>query len=157
MEKKEVKLTKEGLELVTVLNYSNLGEMSGFYDREIFFTGGFSGDLKYLFVCMGYIGGHPRSEDLNNDIDFVILSDKLLNTFDLDNMDVFFVELEGKLNQNNSPYRRIKFISEEHLIAYLEKRIKRTEDRALGDLLSKYKESKKNKKSKKNEAVQTLF
>lgn len=42
MAKKEyVKLNADGLRLVTVLNYSTIAEMNGFYGKEIFFTDGF--------------------------------------------------------------------------------------------------------------------
>ncbi|MDR1182684.1 MAG: hypothetical protein LBL13_11960 [Bacteroidales bacterium] len=143
MKKQNVKLTKEGLNLVTVLCYSNIGEMSGLYDKEVFFTKSFCGDIKYLHQLTGNLGGHPRNENLNEEIDYVILSNAILDAFDLNNLDVFFVELEDKLNRNNSPYRKIKFISEEQLIQYFENRIKLTGDEASNALLAKYKESKK--------------
>jgi hypothetical protein len=141
MKKQKVKLTKEGLELVTALCYSTIGEMSGFYDKEVFFTEGFKGDVKYLYQLTGNLGGHPRYENLNEEVNCIILSNKILDTFD---SNAFFVDLENKLNQNNSPYRRIKFISEDQLIQYFENRIKMTEDESSNVLMKNYKESKKN-------------
>jgi hypothetical protein len=147
MKRQNVKLTKDGLNLVTVLFYNNINERGGLYNKEVFLTKGFSGDTRYLFQLIGNLGGHPRNEDLNEDVNYVILSNDMLNTFDLDKSDDFFIELEEKLNQNNSPYRKMKFISEEQLIQYFENRIKLTDDEASNVLLKKYKESKKTKTS----------
>jgi hypothetical protein len=159
VKKKNVKITKEVLDFVTVLCYSSLGEVSGLYDKEVFFTPGFAGDVKYLYQLTGNLGGHPRDENLDEDVNYVILSNNTLQTFDSDNLDVFFVDLENKLNQNNSPYRRMKFLSEEQLIQYFDLRIKRTNDKSSSDMLARYRDSVEasRKKNKNTNAAQTLF
>ena len=144
MAKKEfVKITPDGLNLLTVLNNSRIAEMNGFYGKEIFFTEGFYGDIQYLFQALGNVGAFARSSDLDIDISFIIISDKIIKKFFENKQDEFIIELENRLNQNNSPYRRMSFISESHLIWYFENRVKLTKDALLDDLIKKYKLSKK--------------
>ena len=144
MAKKElIKITPEGLSLVTVLNYSNIADGSGFYDKEIFLTSGFKGDTQYLFQSFGNVGAHPRSKDLGKDVSFIIISDKYIDLFESGTHVEFIADLENRLNQNNSPYRRMKFISEEQIVWYFEKRAKANKDKLLDDLIKKYKSSKK--------------
>jgi len=144
MAKKEyVKITPEGLNLVTVLNYSSIAEINGFYGKEVFFTENFSGDTQYLFQALGNIGSSARSKDLNIDISYIIISNKILDyLFDCKYVE-FIADLESKMNQDSSPYRRMKYISETHLISYFENRIKLTNDEILKDLIKKYKQSQK--------------
>jgi len=144
MAKKEfVKITSDGLNLVTVLNYSNIADGSGFYGKEIFLTDGFKGDTQYLFQSFGNVGAHPRSRDLDKDISFIIISDKFIDLFESGTQVEFITDLENRLNQNNSPYRRMKFISEEQVVWYFENRAKANNDEILDDLIKKYKSSRK--------------
>jgi len=144
MPKKEyVKITPDGLNLVTVLNYSNIADGSGFYGKEIFLTDGFKGDTQYLFQSLGNVGAHPRNKDLDKEVSFIIISDKFIDLFESGTQVEFITDLENRLNQNNSPYRRMKFISEEQLIWYFENRAKVNNDEILDDLIKKYKSSRK--------------
>ncbi|MFK5282934.1 hypothetical protein ACI3PL_25540, partial [Lacticaseibacillus paracasei] len=80
MAKKQiVKLTPDGLNLVTVLNNSNIAEMNGFYGKEIFLTEGFNSEILCLFQALGYFGAFARNIDLNNEIQFVIVSNQIMN------------------------------------------------------------------------------
>lgn len=146
MAKKEtVSLTFEALHLTTVLHYSTLKEINGFYEKEVFFSPFFSGNVSLLFQALGNLGAFARNEDLNKDIDIVIISNSIINQFEVEPLlpDPFITELENKLNQNNSPYRRIKILSEDHLIWYLENRIKTSNDEVTKKYLDLYKQSRK--------------
>ena len=144
MAKKEfIKITPEGLNLITVLNYSSIADGSGFYGKEIFLTDGFKGDTQYLFQSFGNVGAHPRNKDLDKDVSFIIISDKLIDLFESGIPVDFIADLENRLNQNNSPYRRMKFISEEQVVWYFENRAKANNDEILDDLIKKYKAGKK--------------
>jgi ribosomal protein S6 len=92
---------------------------------------------------VGNLGACARKTNLDIDINIVIISNKIISSFDLNNTDPFIKELEKRLNQDNSPYRRVKFLSEANLIQYFERRLKLTNDATLSELINKYKESKK--------------
>ncbi|NDV46187.1 hypothetical protein D0T49_03915 [Paludibacter sp. 221] len=140
MAKKEyIKITPEGLNLLTILNYGSIEEMNGFYGKEVFLTEGFSGNTDYLFQALGNLGAFARKKDLDKDISVIIIGNDIIDNFN----NSFIQDIEDKLNQNSSPYRRMKYISENHLIWYLENRIKNTNDDLLDDLIKKYKVSKK--------------
>lgn len=146
MAKKEfVKLTPDGLNLVTVLDYSSLTELNTFSGKEIFFTDNFEGNVSILFQAIGNLGAFARSSDFEKDISVVVISNKIIDNFFDGTHHPFIEELENKLNQNNSPYRRIKFISEDQLVWYLENRAKISSSTQMDDMIKKYKESKKNK------------
>jgi hypothetical protein len=144
MAKKEtVKLTPEGLQLTTALHYSSIAEMNGFYGKEVFFTTGFKGNKSYLYQSLGNLGAYARDYDFDKDISLVIISNDIIENYNNGSSHPFIPELEKKLNQNSSPYRRMKFISEDQLIWYIENRIKQTNDEQLAELIKKYKDSKK--------------
>lgn len=144
MAKKQiVKLTPDGLNLVTVLNNSNIAEMNGFYGKEIFFTEGFNSEILCLFQALGNLGAFARNKNLNNEIQFIIVSNQILNNPDSTLAISFRNDFQEKLNQNNSPFRRIKLISEDHLIWYVENRAKITEDKNLDELIKRYKSGNK--------------
>jgi hypothetical protein len=144
MAKKEfIKLTPEGLNLVTVLDYSSMSELNTFSGKEIFFSDKFAGEVSILFQCVGNLGAFARNNNLDKDISVLVISNKIIDDFYENITCDFIADLEGKLNQNNSPYRRIKFISEDHLIWYLENRAKITNSDQLSKLIKSYKDSRK--------------
>jgi hypothetical protein len=144
MSKKQiVKLTPDGLNLVTVLNYSNISEMNGFYNKEVFFTKGFNTEILSLFQAIGNLGGFPSNIDLNNEIQFVIVSNQIMNNHESTISQSFRKDFQDKLNQNNSPYRKIKMITEDQLVWYIENRSKNTEDKNLDELIKRYKSANK--------------
>ncbi len=147
MAKKEyVKLTTEGLHLVTVLNYSTIAEMNGFYGKEIFFTEGFNSEVRCLFQALGNLGGFARQIELNNEISYLVISNYIMEQTDSLMSISFKKDYQEKLNQNSSPFRRIKIITEEQLIWYLENRSKNTSDDQMSELLKRYKSANKNPK-----------
>lgn len=121
-------------------------ELNSLYQREVFFAGKFEGNKSLLFQAIGNYGAYARDADFQKDISLVIISNKVLKDFEEGIIDPFIPELENKLNQNNSPYRRMKFISEDHLVWYIENRINQTKDELTEDLLKKYKDSCKQPK-----------
>lgn len=144
MAKKEfVKITPEGLNLLTVLNFSCIADTGGFYNKEVFFSELFSGDTQYLFQSLGNIGAFARSKDLDSDVSYIIISNGILNEFELNRCHPFILELEDRLNRDSSPYRRIKLLSESQLIWHLEKRANSSSDELLLSLVKKYKNSTK--------------
>jgi hypothetical protein len=68
-----------------------------------------------------------------------------IESLELNGTDPFITEPEERLNQNGSPYRRMKFLSENHLIWNIENRVEITDDGILKNLILKYKESIKQK------------
>jgi hypothetical protein len=144
MAKKEfIKITSEGLNLLTVMTYGAIADTGGFYNREVYFTGGFAGKVSLLWQCLGNLGAYAPANDLDNDIHYVIISNRIMDEPDSELSRNFVSDIEARLNQNNSPYRKIRFITENHLIWYLEYRIKQRNNEQLGDLLKKYKQSRK--------------
>ncbi len=146
MKKELVKITPEGLQLLTVLTNSSMFEGRGFYGKEIFFTKGFEGKTMYLEQSLGNIGAFARVKDMDKDIDIVIIGNEIIQDANSELYKDFVNEFEPLLNQNNSPYRRVKFITENHLIWYLERRYKENDDKQLEGLVQKYKKSKKEQK-----------
>ena len=146
LKKENVIITPEGLQLVTVLNYSSIEDINGFYGKEVFFTEGFDGELLYLFQALGNLGANARAKDFDKDIDVMIISNNIMNNMYSDLAYNFRMNLEDKLNQNNSPYRRLKFISEEHLINYILRRANSSDDDYSQELIDKYKKSVKTNK-----------
>ena len=97
MAKKEIiKITPDGLNLVTILNYSSIAEMNGFYGKEVFFTDGFSGDTQYLFQCLGNLGAYVRDKDLGIDISIIIIGNKII-----ENTEEVSVEVSEKIRKNS--------------------------------------------------------
>jgi hypothetical protein len=148
-QKEYVKITPEGLNLLTVLHYSSIAEMNSFYNKEVFFSQAFEGDLQYLFQALGNLGAYARSNDLDKDIHYVIISNFIMKNTGLALHNDFCVDIENRLNQNSSPYRKMKYITENHLVLYLENRAKSTNDEMLFELIGKYKESKRLPKQQK--------
>ncbi|MGQ7868700.1 hypothetical protein [Sunxiuqinia sp. sy24] len=141
--KETVKLTYDAVHLVTVLNYSSLAEMNGFYGKEVLFTEGFTSEINCLFQALGNLGAYPHSNGLSNDIQYMIISNSLMASL-RDNHEVdFFINYEQQLNRANSAYRRVKLFTENQLIAYLENLIVSRNDTMIKSLLSRYKESRK--------------
>jgi len=142
MAKKEiVQITLEGLKLLTVLNYSSIAEINGFYGKEVYFTDGFNSEILCLFQALGNVGAFARNKELEGDIHCIIVSNIIMNNPDSELYISFVSELQEKLNQNNSPFRRIKIFSEDQLIWYMENRAKITNDSQLSDLIKRYKSS----------------
>lgn len=138
--KEYVKITPEGLNLLTVLDYSRLS--NSFYGSNVFFTNGFSGDPQYLLQSLGNIGAFARERDFDKDVSIIIIANSIMENPDSELSKNFVSDLGDKLNQNNSPYRKLKLITENHLIWYLENRVKTNNDELIDDLLKKYKDSK---------------
>lgn len=142
MAKKEtVNITPDGIKLLTVMCYN--GYFDGFYNKEVFFTDGFKGDLQYLFQALGNLGAYARSKDIDKDVEIVIISNQIADNLNADIFSQFTNDFEELLNQNNSPYRRLKFLSEKQLIWYLERRAQNTNDEDITRFIRKYKNSEK--------------
>lgn len=140
MAKKEyVKLTADGLHLVTILNNSSIAEMNGFYGKEVFFTDGFNSEILCLFQALGNLGAFARQTELDKEIDFIIVSNFIMENPETLLSQTFRKNYQDKLNQDSSPFRRVKIITENHLIWYLENRAKITEDNNLLELIKRYK------------------
>jgi hypothetical protein len=143
MSKKEiVKITPEGLNLLMVLDHSRIDGL-GFYGKEVFFSTGFPGNDLLLHQALGNIGAYARKDELDDNVSYIIVSNKLIKRFRESGEHPFIRELEDKLNQDNSPYRKIIIIGEDQLVWHLENRSKVKNDEQLAELVSKYKASKK--------------
>ena len=168
---KPVRITSEGLNLLTSMDFRKIHEMNGFYGKEVFLSDEFAGDINYLLAALGCIGAHPRQQKLNkedsrldlkldSDIALVVISDKIIKSHNADNIHPFVAELEAKLNsieleddvnKDNSKqekkvfsYRRMFFITEDHLLFYLNRiATGREKEDPLKNLIREYKKSVK--------------
>lgn len=93
-----------------------------YYGREIFISAGLSGRQDVFMQMLGNIGGYARMNDFNKDIDVVIVSNYLMDKFKNGEKDEFFQMLEDAINGNNTPYRKLKFTTENLLLDYLKDR-----------------------------------
>lgn len=139
--KEEIKITPEGIKMLTVMCYS--GYADGFYGKEVYFTEGFEGNTQYLYQALGNIGAYARNRDVDSDISYVIIGNKILKDTDGDLYKDFVREFESLLNQNNSPFRKVYFITEDQLIWKIENRAANTSDDDLKMFIKKYKDSTK--------------
>ncbi|MDR1653390.1 MAG: hypothetical protein LBS01_07070 [Prevotellaceae bacterium] len=142
--KETIKITYDGLRMMMIMNYSSVSYNGGLYGKEVFFSEGFSGDVSYLFQALGNIGATARDTDLDVDISYIVISNKLLEDFRKKDLQTdFFTDLSQRLNTASSSYRRMKFLSENHLFLHLVNHGNRNNDPELKLLLNKYKESRK--------------
>lgn len=95
-----------------------------FYGKEIFIAPGLSGDKFKFFQLIGNVGGYSRDNDFDKDIDVVVIPDKLLERLRNNDKDPFLQNLEDLINSNNTPYRKLIFITEELTLNYLTDRAK---------------------------------
>lgn len=79
--------------------------------------------------------------DFDKDITIVILSDNMMQRFKQGDKDAFIQMIEDKINASNTPYRKLKFTTEERVLDYMD-------SRARGHVL----QNKKDLKDKKNSA-----
>jgi DNA polymerase-3 subunit epsilon len=172
---KNIEITIEGLTLLTELNFKQINEINGFYNMEVYFTDGFSGNKHYLFQVLGSLGAFARdyfdddTEErlgvktyFDDEIQVIIISDAIMNNPDSALYSDFKSKMESKLNKKpddeseqnkkNTPYsyRKIKFITETHLIKYIENRRKIIDNPLIKETFDKYKTSARQAKSKKN-------
>ncbi|WP_317339757.1 hypothetical protein [Phocaeicola coprocola] len=108
-----------------------------FYGREIFISSGLSGRRDLFMQMLGNVGGYARMNDFNKDIDVVIVSNYLMDKFKSGEKDEFFQILEDAINASNTPYRKLKFTTENLLLDYLK-------DRANGRIRQNQKDLKEN-------------
>ena len=93
-----------------------------FYGKEIFISSGLAGNQSVFMQMLGNIGGYARTTDFDKDIDVVIISDKMLDNFKSGIKDGFIQMLEDKINGSNTPYRKLKFTTENLLLETLKTR-----------------------------------
>lgn len=93
-----------------------------FYGKEIFISSGLAGNQSVFMQMLGNIGGYARTTDFDKDIDVVIISDKMLDNFKRGIKDGFIQMLEDKINGSNTPYRKLKFTTENLLLETLKTR-----------------------------------
>lgn len=137
--KKEfVKITVDKLKSMSTSTYSELVEKDGFYGKEVFCTEGFNESVFSLYQCLGNIGAHPNQKVMEPDIEFIIVSDKIINYPNSELCRSFIEDYEKKINQTNSSYSRVKIITETELIKYLTARAKKFNDEILLELIKRY-------------------
>lgn len=93
-----------------------------YYGREIFISSSLSGKQDIFMQMLGNIGGYARMNEFNKDIDVVVISNYLMDKFKTGEKDEFFQLLEDAINDNNTPYRKLKFTTESLLLDYLKDR-----------------------------------
>jgi DNA polymerase-3 subunit epsilon len=105
-----------------------------FYGKKVLFIG-FVGNIRYLFKAMDCLGAYPRSGEIDNDVDYAIISNAIIQETAL--YHALYKEIERKLKQSNSTYT-VKYITEKQLVFSLGARAKETGNYLLGSLLKKY-------------------
>lgn len=106
-------------------------------------------EIQCLFQALGNLGAFARQIDLNNEIAYIIVSNFIMDNPDSLKSQSFRKDYQEKLNQNSSPFRSVKIITEDHLIWYVENRAKLTDHNSLYELIKRYKSA--NKISKQQE------
>lgn len=97
------------------------GEPS-FYGKEIFITSGLQGNKDIFMQLFGNLGGYARLNDFDKDIDIVVFSDSMMNRYKEGDKDSFIQELEILINGSNTPYRKLRFTTEERALDYMKTR-----------------------------------
>lgn len=93
-----------------------------FYGKEIYITSGLAGNKDIFMQLLGNVGGYARLNDFDKDIDVVIFSDSVMSRFKEGDKDAFIQLLETLINGNNTPYRKLRFTTEERVIDYMKTR-----------------------------------
>jgi hypothetical protein len=137
--KKElIKITSNRLRTMSSSTFTDLSERDGMYGQEVFFTDGYDERVYYLYQCLGNIGAHPNRTIMEPDIEYMVVSDKII-TYPLSELSLSFImDYEKKINQTNSAFQRVRIITEHDLIKYLKNRAIKYDDHILLDLVSKY-------------------
>lgn len=142
MAKKEsIKITKEGLSFLCIMCYN--GYSDSLYGKEVYFAGEYDGDIRQLFQALGNMGAYARRKDIDKDIHYVIVANKILEDSDETHFKTFTKEFEPLLNSNNSPYRKVFFLTEDQLIWKIETRASLTSDEDLSMMIKKYKDTRR--------------
>lgn len=115
-----VNLTYEALEFKIFMDSLDIN----FYGKEIFISTGLAGKKDIFMQMLGNVGGYARMVDFDKDITVVIISDNMMQRFKEGDKDVFIQMIEDKINANNTPYRKLKFTTEERVLDYMDSRAK---------------------------------
>lgn len=115
-----VNLTYEALEFKIFMDSLDIN----FYGKEIFISTGLAGKKDIFMQMLGNVGGYARMVDFDKDITIVIISDNMMQRFKEGDKDVFIQMIEDKINANNTPYRKLKFTTEERVLDYMDTRAK---------------------------------
>ena len=84
-----------------------------YYGREIFIAPGLAGDKNVFMQLLGNLGAYAREKDFDKDISLVVIPDKMMKRYKDGDKDEFIQMLEDRINASNTPYRKLKFITEE--------------------------------------------
>lgn len=120
--------------------FMDSGEIK-YYGREIFIAPGLAGDKNIFMQLLGNLGAYAREKDFDKDISLVIIPDKMMSRYKDGYKDDFIQMIEDKINANNTPYRKLKFITEELALDVMK-------TRAYGH----YQQNRKDLKAKDNSA-----
>lgn len=117
--------------------FMDSGEMN-FYGKKVCITPSISGDENILKQMFGNLGAYPEVGHFNKDVDWIIFSDKVIEDLKNEVKNDFIELLKEGLNKSNTPYRKLKFASEELLLDYMTKRATNTGDKLLLAYTKKY-------------------
>lgn len=137
--KKEfIKITVDRLKTLSASTFTGLSDRNGLYGQEVFFTNGYDERVYILYQCLGNIGAHSNRTIMEPDIEYIVIADKIINNPRSELCLSFINDYENKINQTNSPYQRVKIISEYDLIKYLKNRANKYDDAVLLELVNQY-------------------
>lgn len=118
VKKEKLELTYEALVFKIFMDSSE----SSFYGKEIFITSGLAGKKDIFMQLLGNVGGYARLNDFDKDIDVVIFTDSMVRRYKDGDKDTFIQSLEDLINASNTPYRKLRFTTEERVLDYMKTR-----------------------------------
>lgn len=118
VKKEQLNLTYDALAFKV---FMDSGETS-FYGKEIYIVPGLAGNKDIFMQLLGNVGGYARLNDFDKDIDVVIFPDSVMNRLKEGYKDEFIRTLEDLINNNNTPYRKLWFTTEERVIDFMKTR-----------------------------------
>ncbi|MGL5894752.1 MAG: hypothetical protein ACRCZM_09090 [Bacteroidales bacterium] len=98
--------------------FMDSGDMS-FYGKEAFITKGLSGREDTFLQLLGNLGCYARLSSFEKDITILIISDSMMVQYLNGYKDPFIQEVEDKINGSNTPYRKLKFITEAGVLEHM--------------------------------------
>ena len=105
------------------------------YDCNVWFAPGVK--LREPAVCqiVGNLGGWVENAEIDLSTDFVIIPDAMVEALKCGRQDPLLVMLEKKINGKGRKYDQLRVISEGTLVAYVRRRVEKTGDEVMMNLL----------------------
>ena len=108
-----------------------------FYNKNVFITQGL-GESKYIiFQILGNLGGLAIDYEFTTEIDYIIVTDSLINDLREGKKIEQLRLIETKINDKGKNYENLKIISESAFLSYVKIRSETINDNVTLNLLNK--------------------